>query len=813
MDIDKNGSKGADSRVTKGTIKLSTRKKLSLSSSASSKDAISGRAIKQFVGSRTRGTIGGSSARQGAGGRSTTVVTKRSAKNQYPSSDSQNDSRNRTQLTKNEQKARIAALKNAKSLESLKNDSTSTPIQIQIDQTPQKKPIPITQKQDHKTPKRSVEPQKQIQPKTSSPLKKKRSTTNTNNIEAVLYSKHSKTAVAAALNDDIAFTSRKKVTSKKKRSFNSSARSKKSTPKIKLTVTIKGRMSLNELSVKTSSLKQNIRQLINEIGGTIPTDEMIDPEVCETVASFLGHQVQSQYMIEDFKQNKTSKIKMQTRPPVITIMGHVNHGKTTLIDALRGSKIAQSESGGITQNIGAYQINSKDKIITVIDTPGHEVFSQMRHRGASVTDIVVLVIAATEGVQQQTIEAISHAQSAGVPIIVAINKIDKPSANVDLVATQLANHNLLLEEFGGNVISVKISASEGKNLDQLEEAILMQAELLDLKADLAHPGYGIVLESRLDTKCGPMSTVLVQHGSIKIGNIILADKAYGKIRAMMDHNGNKVKEAGPSTPVEIMGLNAVSVAGTDFYVVKNEKNAKSIISQKESLIAQNQEFQEELDPFALDESKELLLIVKCNVHGALDALISAIEELQEHESEIKLKILQKSLGPISESDITLAQSMGASIVCFGVNNANKYNNLALKHGVRIHSNSIIYELLDDLRNVMNGLLKPVLTQNIIGTAEVRQVFSLSKHGYILGCYVTSGVLRRGIKSTINRKEKTIVETEIKTLRRFKEDVKEVQNGYECGLVLDSKQEIQIGDVIKVYEEIEERREIEQKKKS
>ena len=799
------------SQKSSGTIK----KRLSLSSM--NKDDISGRAIKQFIDRSNKHRPNTSKKRSG-----------------FSSNNAQNNSANSSKLTKNEQLARIAALKkslserpkhrpennlqkSAKSpLDSNKRQISNNTVNDENKKRPENKPplarssksldvksaAPKTNKQAAHT---------KAQPSKTQSKKRKGCGPIANSRETILYSKHSKTAVTAALNEDIPSVARRKISSRRK---NKSSRnqSRPDSPRVKLNIIIKNSISVQDLSRKTSASKSDILNMLNNLGEKLPSDGMISPDVAEVIASELGHNVQNRSNKHDIQHVDNPSESLKPRPPVVTIMGHVNHGKTTLLDALRGSDVAGGEIGGITQLIGAYQVNSSStsKVITVLDTPGHEVFSQMRSRGASITDIVVLVVSSDDGIQEQTVEAINHAKAASVPIIVAVNKIDKPGADINAVITKLLQYEIVVESLGGDTISVNISAKNKTNLDQLEEAILLQAELSELTANPSRNATGIVLESRLDNKFGPVATLLVKDGSLKVGDVVLSDRSFGKVRFMLDHTGKKIKEAIPSTPVEIAGLNSVPNSGSLFHVVETEKKAKSIIANYDPIIqfTTNPAIASD-DPFAIDNSKELILIVKCNVYGSLDAVMGCIEDLQRNEKEITIKILHQGLGPISDSDINMAESLGAAILSFGLINSAKSTNLAASKNITIYSHHIIYELLHELTEVMNRMLSPIIKQNVLGSAEVREIFNASvKNGTIVGCYVTNGYMRRGAKAKVIRNAEILSQSsEIKTLRRFKEDVKEVTSGHECGIVINSDCEIKPRDIIEVFENIEERRQI------
>jgi len=488
------------------------------------------------------------------------------------------------------------------------------------------------------------------------------------------------------------------------------------------------------------------------------------------------------------------------RPPVVTVLGHVDHGKTTLLDAIRETRVVDSEAGGITQKIGAYQVEVDGKKITFIDTPGHEAFTAMRARGAQVTDIAVLVVAADDGVMPQTIEAIDHARAANVPIIVAINKIDKPEANVDMVKRQLAELGLIPEEWGGDTICVPISALRKEGIDELLEMILLVAEMEDLRANPKGKAKGTVIESRLDPARGPIATVIVQEGTLRVGDPIVVGTTYGRVRAMFDEWGNQLKEAPPSTPAEIMGLNEVPEAGDKFEVVDSERTAKEIAETRKeekeagSLTPVRRLSLETLyESLQKGEEKELRLVVKANSQGALEAVKQALSGLK-HE-EVKINIIHSGVGNISESDVLLASVANAIVIGFGCKADSRAKKMAEKEKVDIRVYKIIYELIDEVKAALIGMLAPVEQEVSIGKAEVRALFRLPDGKVAAGCYVREGRLVRGEKVRVWRDEAVLFEGELSSLRRFKNDVREVAEGFECGVMLDGFNDFQEGDII------------------
>jgi translation initiation factor IF-2 len=496
-----------------------------------------------------------------------------------------------------------------------------------------------------------------------------------------------------------------------------------------------------------------------------------------------------------------------TRPPVVTIMGHVDHGKTSLLDYIRKSKVAAGEAGGITQHIGAYHVDTPNGVITFLDTPGHEAFTAMRARGAKATDIVILVVAADDGVMPQTVEAIHHARTARVPLVVAINKIDKPDAAPDRVRQELTKHEVVPEEWGGNDIFVEVSAKTGQNIDKLLEAVLLQAEVLELKAPRTGPAQGIVVEARLDKGRGPVATLLVQQGTLHKGDIVLAGREYGRVRAMLDEKGRQVKEAGPSIPVEIQGLSGVPSAGDEVIVVESERKAREIALYRQGkykdvqLAAKSTKLTnvfEQMQESA--EAKTLNLIIKADVQGSVEALVAALERLST--DEVRVKVIHGMVGGISESDVNLASASNAIIIGFNVRADAAARRLIEAHGVDVHYYNVIYEAVDEVKAAIAGLLKPQIKEQFLGLAEVRQVFRAPKIGAVAGCFVIEGTVRRNRPIRVLRDNVVIFEGELESLRRFKDDVNEVKAGLECGIAVKNYNDVQVGDQIEVYEKVE-----------
>ncbi|HBC06224.1 MAG TPA: translation initiation factor IF-2, partial [Rhodospirillaceae bacterium] len=493
--------------------------------------------------------------------------------------------------------------------------------------------------------------------------------------------------------------------------------------------------------------------------------------------------------------------------------GHVDHGKTSLLDAIRNAKVVAGEAGGITQHIGAYQVTTPSGAkISFIDTPGHAAFTEMRARGAQVTDIVVLCVAADDGVMPQTIEAIHHAKAAGVPIIVAINKIDVAGADPSRVRTELLQHNVQVEEMGGDVLSIEVSALKKTNLDKLEEAIVLQAELLDLKANPNHAAEGVIVEARMEQGKGSVATVLIQRGTLHVGEIFIAGSEWGRVRAMSNAHGEQLDEAGPSVPVEILGLNGTPQAGDDFVVVDSESRAREVTEfrqrqerNKQAAAGGRGTLEQMFEKIQEGEAQTVPLVIKADVHGSAEAIVGALEKLST--DEVRVQVLHSGVGGINESDVTLARASNAVIVGFNVRANPQARDLAKRDGLDIRYYSVIYNLTDDIKALLSGLLAPTIRENFLGYAEVREVFSVSKVGKVAGCMITEGTVKRGAKVRLLRDDTVIHEGDLSQLKRFKDDAKEVQSGTECGMALANYQDIQVGDVIECFETEEVAREL------
>ncbi|MDW7997860.1 MAG: translation initiation factor IF-2 [Thermodesulfovibrio sp.] len=541
--------------------------------------------------------------------------------------------------------------------------------------------------------------------------------------------------------------------------------------------------------------------------GYMPTiNQPVDLDAAQLVAESFGVKVEFSLPqeVDITEEAEDSPESLQPRPPIVTVMGHVDHGKTSLLDAIRKTKVTEQEAGGITQHIGAYKVTLQGKDITFLDTPGHEAFTALRARGAKVTDIVVLVVAADDGVMPQTIEAINHAKAAGVPIVVAVNKIDKPEANPQRVRTQLSEYGVIPEEWGGQNIFVDISAKKRLGIENLLEMIALQAEIMELKANPNRPAKGTIIESRLDKGRGPVATVIVQNGTLRIGDAFVAGVTYGKVRAIIDDTGKRINEAPPSTPVEVVGFEEVPQAGDSFTVVEDERIARQIANtraQKKRLAemqkAQKLTLQDLYEKIKEGEVKELNLVIKGDVQGSIEALKKAVEDITH--PEIKVKVIHIGVGGITESDVNLAATANAIIIGFNVRPEQKAQDLAEQLGVDIKLYSIIYEVIDDVKKALQGMLEPEVKERIIGRAEVRAVFKISKIGTVAGCYVLNGTISRasdGIR--VIRDNIVIYEGKIGSLKRFKDDVREVQAGYECGLTIENFNDIKEGDILENY---------------
>ncbi len=567
-------------------------------------------------------------------------------------------------------------------------------------------------------------------------------------------------------------------------------------------------ITVQELANRMAERGADVVKALMKMGVMATITQTIDADTAELVVEEFGHRLRrvSEADVEQgLKRDEDKAGDLQSRAPVVTVMGHVDHGKTSLLDALRATDVAGGEAGGITQHIGAYQVTTPSGAkISFIDTPGHAAFTEMRARGAQVTDIVVLCVAADDGVMPQTIEAIHHAKAAGVPLIVAVNKIDVPGADPSRVRMDLLQHDVQVEEMGGDVLSVEVSAKQRTNLDKLEEAILLQAELLDLKANPNHAAEGVIVEARMEQGKGSVATVLIQRGTLRVGEIFIAGSEWGRVRAMMDAHGAQLQEAGPSVPVEILGLNGTPQAGDDFVVVENEARAREVTEfrqrterNKAAAAAGRGTLEQMFEKIQEGEAQTVPLVIKADVHGSAEAIVGALEKLST--DEVKVQVLHSGVGGINESDVTLARASNALIVGFNVRANPQARDLAKRDGLEIRYYSVIYDLTDDIKAVLSGLLAPEVRETFLGYAEIREVFNVSKVGKVAGCMVTEGTVKRGAKVRLLRDDTVIHEGDLSQLKRFKDDVREVQSGTECGMAFANYHDLQKGDVIECFE--------------
>ncbi len=569
-------------------------------------------------------------------------------------------------------------------------------------------------------------------------------------------------------------------------------------------------ITVQELANRMAERGADVIKALMKMGVMATINQTIDADTAELIASEFGHRVRrvAAADVEIGLGGETDEAEARApRPPVVTIMGHVDHGKTSLLDALRETDVASREAGGITQHIGAYQVQlqSGDRI-TFIDTPGHAAFTEMRARGANTTDLVVLVVAADDAVMPQTIEAIRHAKAAEVPIIVAINKCDLPDANPQKVRDGLLQHEIVVEDVGGDVLAVEVSAKTKAGLDKLEEAILLQAELLELKANPNRAGEGVVVEAKLERGRGSVATVLVQRGTIRIGDIFVTGSEWGRVRALINDRGEQVESAGPSQPIEVLGLNGTPEAGDDFVIVETEARAREIAefrSRKKREAAQvasgRGSLEQMFSQIQAGEAKELPVVLKGDVQGSVEAIASNLEKLAGDNEEVRVRVLHSAVGGINESDVTLAAATGAMIIGFNVRANPQAREMARRDGLEIRYYSVIYDVIDDVKGALTGMLAPTLRERFIGNAEIREVFTITKVGKVAGCMVTEGIVKRGAGVRLLRDDVVIHEGRLKTLKRFKDEVKEVREGYECGMAFENYDDIKIGDFIEAFE--------------
>ena len=616
-----------------------------------------------------------------------------------------------------------------------------------------------------------------------------------------------KLTINDALNDEERVRSMASIRRRREREKRQSM-SKEPREKVARTITLPESITIQELANRMAERAVDVIKLLMQQGVMAKINDTIDADTAELIAEELGHKVNrvTDADVEDsIDTEEDTDDDKKPRPPVVTVMGHVDHGKTSLLDALRKTSIVTGEAGGITQHIGAYQVTKDDgEKVTFIDTPGHAAFTSMRARGAKVTDIVILVVAADDGVMPQTVEAISHAKAAEVPIVVAVNKIDKPEADPTRVKNELLQHEIISEDMGGDVQFVEVSALTGTGLDDLLESVLLQAELLDLKANPDRAAEGIVIESKLEKGRGAVATVLVQRGTLSVGDIFVVGEESGRVRALLDDQGESIKSALPASPVEVLGAGGSPSAGDIFNVVETEAKAREIaeyrarISREKRTASGNRTTLDQMMQQLKDtELKELPIVVKADVQGSAEAISQAVDKLGT--DEVCGRVVHTAVGGITESDITLAAASNASILGFNVRANSQARNLADEQGVEIRYYNVIYDLVDDMKAAMSGMLSPYLRETMLGNAEILEIFNVSKSGKVAGCKVTDGLVRRGASVRLIRDSVVIHEGELSSLRRFKDEVKEINAGQECGMAFENYEDLKQGDVIECYE--------------
>jgi translation initiation factor IF-2 len=586
--------------------------------------------------------------------------------------------------------------------------------------------------------------------------------------------------------------------------------SRQETQKVTRDVILPEVITVQELANRMAERGADVIKSLMRMGVMATITQTIDADTAEVVIAEFGHRARrvSESDVELGMKGETDRPEdLLPRPPVVTVMGHVDHGKTSLLDALRSTDVASREAGGITQHIGAYQVTLKSGgRITFIDTPGHAAFTEMRARGANVTDVVVLVVAADDGIMPQTIEAIRHAKAAKVPIIVAINKCDLPDAKPERVRQELLQHELVVEEMGGDVLAVEVSAKTRLGLERLEEAILLQAEILELRSNADRTAEGVVVEAKLERGRGSVATVLVQRGTLRVGDIFVAGSEWGRVRALVNDRNQNVTEAPPAMPIEVLGLNGTPLAGDDFTVVETESRAREITEFRQrkkreasAAAATRGTLEQMFTRIQAGEAKELPLVIKGDVQGSIEAISGAVERLTSDSTEVKVRVLHSSVGAINESDVTLANASKAIIIGFNVRANPQAREMAKRDGIDIRYYSVIYDVIDDTRAALTGMLAPTLRERFLGNAQIREVFNITKVGKVAGCMVTEGVVKRGAGVRLLRDNVVIHQGTLKTLKRFKDEVREVREGYECGMAFENYDNIQAGDVIEAYE--------------
>ena len=615
--------------------------------------------------------------------------------------------------------------------------------------------------------------------------------------------------IAQALDDEERQRSLASLRRLREREKRAQRRSDEPIAKVVRDVVIPETITVQELAGRMAQRAPDVIKTLMGMGIMATVNQSLDADTAELVVAEYGHNVKrvSDADVEiGIRGVDDTEAELESRPPVVTVMGHVDHGKTSLLDALRKTNVVSGEAGGITQHIGAYQVTLPDggQKITFIDTPGHAAFTAMRARGANVTDIVILVVAADDGVMPQTVEAIDHARAAEVPIIVAVNKVDRPNADPARVRNELLQHELVVEEFGGDVLSIDVSAVEGTNLDKLLETVVLQAEILELRANPGRAADGVVIESKLERGRGSVATVLIQRGTLKTGDIVVAGSEWGRVRAIVDGSGAQTRSAGPSMPVEILGLNGTPSAGDEFSVVENETRAREITEFRvrrerdaRAARASRGTVEQMFSDIGREEKKEFALVIKADVQGSVEAIQANAENFST--DEVGVRVLHAGVGGINESDVTLASASDAVIIGFNVRAGPQARHLADQGGVEIRYYSVIYDVLDDIKTVLSGMLAPIAREHFLGNAEILQVFNISKLGRVAGCRVSEGLVRRGSRVRLLRDNVVIHEGTLSSLRRFKDEVREVREGFECGMAFENYQNLRESDVIECFD--------------
>ncbi|MFV3075110.1 translation initiation factor IF-2 [Niveispirillum fermenti] len=620
-----------------------------------------------------------------------------------------------------------------------------------------------------------------------------------------------KMTISQALSDDDGRRGRSMAAAKRARERERLRQfGRQETQKVTRDVIVPEVITVGDLANRMAERGADVVKTLMRMGVMATITQTIDADTAELVVQEMGHRPTrvAESDVEIGVKGEVDRTEdLVSRPPVVTVMGHVDHGKTSLLDALRKTDVAAREAGGITQHIGAYQVTlASGSKITFIDTPGHAAFTEMRARGANVTDVVVLVVAADDGVMPQTIEAIRHAKAAGVPIIVAINKCDLPAARAERVRQELLQHDLVVESMGGEVLDVEVSAKVGLNLDKLEEAILLQAEILELKANPDRTADGVVVEAKLDKGRGPVATVLVKRGTLQVGDIVVTGSEWGRVRALVNDRGTNVTDATPATPVEVLGLGGVPLAGEEMVVVDSESRAREITEYRarkkreaESAKSGRGSLEQMFKQIQAGEAKELPIVIKGDVQGSVEAISGALEKLTAEHTEVKVRVLTSGVGAITESDITLANASKGLVVGFNVRANPQARDMAKRDGVEIRYYSIIYNIIDDVKQMLTGMLSPTLREKFLGNAQILQVFNITKVGKVAGCRVSEGIVKRGAKVRLLRDNVVIHEGTLKTLKRMKDEVREVREGFECGMAFENYDDIREGDIIEAFE--------------